>query len=388
MFKGKKTGKYLQLWVVFSISWFHIQYAQCQIINDFTTDGEGWYSWNDGAGGTPYLFHSVTGGNPGGYVYATDTSSGVWYFLGNSDFKNDLTDYYGCYLAYDIKIPNINYAIPTNYSEVLFQRNDGNTLEYNLGSAPTPNIWCSYVIVLLGSGWTWNSPGGTLATDADMLSTLADVKKLKIRAEFSGLDSEKDRLDNVAMVCDLTELPVEISSFELFDEGNRSAEVSWRTESELNCEGFIIEKSTNGLVFDSIGYIQGAGTTASPTDYLFYDNYFVANAYYRLREHKTTGRNFLGSLKYLNCKSNSELFTDIYPNPADRYAFLISNSSETVIAYEICSMNGLIYKRSAVSSYSGVWQTRIETSELPSGIYIANFYMEGRRESKLFEIQH
>ena len=388
MFKGKKTGKYFQLWIVFSISWFHIQYAQCQIINDFTTDGEGWYTWNDGAGGTPYLFQSLTGGNPGGYVYATDTSTGVWYFLGNSDFKNDLSEYYGCYLAYDIKIPGINYIIPTNYSEVLFQRNDGNTLEYNLGSAPTPNIWCSYVIVLLGSGWTWNSPGGTLATDADMLSTLSDVKKLKIRAEFSGLDEEKDRLDNVAMVCDLTELPVEITSFELAEDGNRSAEITWRTESELNCEGFIIEKSTNGLIFDSIGYVQASGTTTSPSDYIFYDNYFVSNAYYRLREHKTTGRNYLGALKYLNCKSDIELFTDIYPNPADRYAYLISNSSETVIAYEICSMNGLVYKRSAVSSYSGVWQTRIDVDELPSGIYVANFYMEGRRESKLFEIQH
>lgn len=373
--------------LVFIACVFYFHSVKGQIINDFTADNEGWYTWNNGAGGTPYLFYGATGGNPGGYVYATDTSSGVWYFLGNGDFKNDLSAYNGCYLLYDVKIPVINYIIPTAYSEVIIQRNDGNTLEYN-ASTPTANIWVSYSILLTGAGWTWNGPAGTLATDADMLSTLLSVKKIKIRAEFSGLDSEKDRLDNVTMTCDLAELPVVISSFDLYDEGNKTVDVRWRTESEIGCEGFVIEKSINGIVFDSIGYVYGQGTTESPTNYVFYDNYFVANAYYRLREHKSTGRNFLGKLKYLTCKTNTELFSDIYPNPAGEYAYLISNSPESVIAYEICSMNGVVYKRSAVSSYSGIWQTRIDVSDIPNGIYIANFYMNGRKESKLFEISH
>lgn len=379
---------YRHAWVLAFITLFlQLSSLNGQITNDFTADNEGWYTWNNGAGGTPYLFYGATGGNPGGYVYATDTSSGVWYFLGNSDFKNDLSAYNGCYLLYDVKIPTINYIIPTAYSEVIIQRNDGNTLEYN-GTTPTPNIWVSYSILLTGAGWTWNSPAGSVATDADMLSTLTSVKKIKIRAEFSGLDSEKDRLDNVVMTCDLVMLPVEISSFDLVDEGNRTAAITWRTESEFSCEGFIIEKSTNGFIFDSIGYVQGQGTSVSATDYAFYDNYFVANAYYRLREHKSTGRNFLGEVKHLHCKTDVELFTDIYPNPADNYVYLVSNSPESVIYYDVCGLNGLIYKSSVVSSNSGVWQSKIDVSDLPSGLYIANFYMDGRKESKLFEIQH
>ncbi|MEZ5015367.1 MAG: laminin B domain-containing protein [Chitinophagales bacterium] len=381
MGNATKSG-ILAIWLALAALSVH-----AQIIDDFSASQEGWYTWNDGAGGTPYLFYSPTGGNPGGHVYATDTSVGVWYFLGNSDFKNDVSEYNGCYLLYDIKIPTILVGIPTNYSEVILQRTDGNTLQYNT-ALPTVNVWCTFAIVLHGSGWTWNSPGGTAATDADMLSTLSDLKKLKIRAEFSGLDEETNHLDNVIMACDLTGLPVQISTFEVFDAGNRTAEITWRTESELDCDGFVIEKSTNGMVFDSIGYIPGQGTTESPTDYSFYDNYFVANAYYRLREHKTTGRNFLGDLRFLKSETNTEFFADIYPNPARDAIYLISNSPDPVIAYEICGTNGAIFKRSTIASYSGVWQTRIDVRDLPSGIYIANFYMDGKKESQLFEVTH
>ena len=55
-------------------------------------------------------------------------------------------------------------------------------------------------------------------------------------------------------------VPVELTSFTSAVDGNNVI-LSWSTASELNNQGFEIQRSTQGNEFASIGFVAGHGTT-------------------------------------------------------------------------------------------------------------------------------
>ena len=85
-------------------------------------------------------------------------------------------------------------------------------------------------------------------------------------------------------------LPVELVYFKgkTTDQGNH---LTWQTASELNNEGFEIERSTTGLDWQAIGFVKGSGTTQSAQDYTFMDTeLFSGTSYYRLKQVDFDGR--------------------------------------------------------------------------------------------------
>src|SRR5919199_3944315 len=73
----------------------------------FDTSGEGWTVKDYDAGkgilrtetSTPVF--SLTGGNPGGYIYHVDKTEGSWYFVAPDDFVQKLRNCYGQTLTFD-----------------------------------------------------------------------------------------------------------------------------------------------------------------------------------------------------------------------------------------------------------------------------------------------
>jgi hypothetical protein len=81
-----------------------------------------------------------------------------------------------------------------------------------------------------------------------------------------------------------TPLPVELSSFTGESEG-RSNLLKWGTATEKNNSHFELERSTNGVEWEKISTINGAGTTLQPQFYRSYDNEFEHTVnYYRLKQ--------------------------------------------------------------------------------------------------------
>ncbi|MGB0864738.1 MAG: WD40/YVTN/BNR-like repeat-containing protein, partial [Saprospiraceae bacterium] len=66
-------------------------------------------------------------------------------------------------------------------------------------------------------------------------------------------------------------LPVELTYFK-GENVNQANHLSWQTASEQNNEGFEIERSTNGTDWETIGFVQGNGTTLEVSDYEFIDD--------------------------------------------------------------------------------------------------------------------
>jgi hypothetical protein len=81
-----------------------------------------------------------------------------------------------------------------------------------------------------------------------------------------------------------TTLAVQLTDFSCHQE-ERSIEIKWRTESELNSDYFVLEKSEDGVQFHPFVQTKAQGNTSLPTDYIISDiTPETGINYYRLTE--------------------------------------------------------------------------------------------------------
>jgi len=79
-------------------------------------------------------------------------------------------------------------------------------------------------------------------------------------------------------------LPVELVSFTAQNKKGRIA-LAWATATEINNEGFEIERSTDGLQFETIAFVPGHGTTTAYHQYTYQDaQYPIGPVFYRLKQ--------------------------------------------------------------------------------------------------------
>jgi len=98
----------------------------------------------------------------------------------------------------------------------------------------------------------------------------------------------------------VAELPVSMLYFNV-DEHDSGVELLWATASETNNDRFEVERSLNGLTFETIGEVTGAGNSTSTVNYSFVDdNPHAGTSYYRLLQ-----VDFDGASEYSDTKSVS-----------------------------------------------------------------------------------
>lgn len=151
--------------------------------------------------------------------------------------------------------------------------------------------------------------------------------------------------------------------------------LNWNTLSELNNQGFVIEKKSTGEFYDSIGFIKGKGNSAVYNNYSFYDNEIIdgLSIYYRIKQ-----IDFDGKFDYSNevniVKSYADLF-EIYPNPA-RDILTLSNAFNGHA--ELINSLGDIFE---IEFFDGV----SDISEVKPGIYFIK--IEGQEPRKIVIIK-
>jgi hypothetical protein len=110
-------------------------------------------------------------------------------------------------------------------------------------------------------------------------------------------------------------LPIELISFEVFNEENQVV-LTWITASESNNSFFTIERSTDGLNYEALGYLDGAGNSTSQKVYQFMDQRPSRGLnYYRVKQ-----TDFNGQFSYTDIKSvfyEQSTATKFYPNPVE-----------------------------------------------------------------------
>jgi photosystem II stability/assembly factor-like uncharacterized protein len=194
---------------------------------------------------------------------------------------------------------------------------------------------------------------------------------------------------------DLTEIPVELTSFSAFVKGS-DVQLNWTTATETNNKGFEIQRSvrkdsfrrnqSEGLPleksgWEKIGFAAGYGTTSEPRIYSFTDNNLRNGTYsYRLKQ-----IDFDGLSKYSNTVDvtvNSPVQYSLnqnYPNPfnpSTEISFSLKTDAKvTINIYDILGqkVSSLINNKMNAGEHS----IRYDASDMPAGIYIYNLEVNG-----------
>lgn len=114
-------------------------------------------------------------------------------------------------------------------------------------------------------------------------------------------------------VCQVTTLPVELVSFSAKAVENR-VEIEWVTASERNNDYFTIERSKDGIDFEEVARVDGAGNSTSTLYYQSVDfNPYQGTSYYRLKQTDFDGQTKTFEAVSVNIQDLDML---VWPNPA------------------------------------------------------------------------
>lgn len=174
-------------------------------------------------------------------------------------------------------------------------------------------------------------------------------------------------------------VPVELTSFTGSVHGE-GVLLNWTTATELNNQGFDIERSASIQAWTKIGYVPGFGTTTEPRTYSFMDNQVATGHYnYRLKQ-----IDFDGTYAYSDevgvevdiTPSQYGLFQN-YPNPFNpttKIQFQVPQASDvSIVIYDMLGqeVKSLFAENVQAGNYSVDWNgTNDAGLKMSSGSYI------------------
>jgi len=169
-------------------------------------------------------------------------------------------------------------------------------------------------------------------------------------------------------------LPVELLSFTANTDLNKIS-LNWETATEVNNYGFEIERKTTGSEnWKKIAFVDGYGNSNSPKSYRYLDKSVTGGSKfeYRLKQIDNDGQyKYSDSIEVSITPMSFELLQN-YPNPFNsttNIQFTVSKTTELKI--NVYTILGEKVLTAAKGKYDpGFYRVKINTSGLPSGIYI------------------
>ncbi len=207
-----------------------------------------------------------------------------------------------------------------------------------------------------GAGFTSDDiPGGTTGT-----ITITGV--CFVNCVTNGIDAGL-----VGPMTDLT-LPVELVSFQAVKQ-NEEALLKWITATEINSDYFLVERSANGILFETLGSVSAAGNSTLAIDYSFTDrNPIIGVNYYRLKLVDQDGDYSYSQVEAVKFVSDN-LTLSIRPNLVSTKTTLTINQILTADAQvEILDMLGRKVMDTTIAK--GSFETEVDVQLLAPGQYI------------------
>ena len=170
-------------------------------------------------------------------------------------------------------------------------------------------------------------------------------------------------------------LPVSFISFHSFKIG-KTNNLEWSTGSETNNSGFEIQRSTDAVNFEKIGFVKSlsaTGNSSSRLDYTFTDyNPVGLRQYYRLKQTDFDGTSKYSAVVLVTREAPTALqLTHVYPNPS-RESLYINTASPTKMELQllVIDLGGRVVGKKQVSAEIGNNGFDIPVAHLASGTYI------------------
>ncbi|MBL3656618.1 T9SS type A sorting domain-containing protein [Fulvivirga sediminis] len=158
---------------------------------------------------------------------------------------------------------------------------------------------------------------------------------------------------------------------------NNMVKIAWATGSELNNDFFTIERSIDGLTFQEIGKVDGAGNSAETIEYNFED-YSPNNGvnYYRVKQTDFDGKYDYSVLVHIFNEQVRSLEVTAYPNPAtDQLNVRVDGFGSEEVMIQLTDSRGMnVFSQTYDANFDNV--AKMDVSRFEKGIYIVTLKSE------------
>jgi hypothetical protein len=170
-----------------------------------------------------------------------------------------------------------------------------------------------------------------------------------------------------------TPLPISLLQFDAYPVVQR-VEIIWSTATEINNDYFTIERSKDGITFEELMTVEGAGNSNQILYYKEFDeNPFDGISYYRLKQTDFDGQFSYSDIRVVNFNKpmlNSGIF--VYPNPVVGNGLFIKNGmlQDHQIELKLIDLLGqVIQENKLIVNTAGDAQFIELKQQLSAGVY-------------------
>lgn len=169
-------------------------------------------------------------------------------------------------------------------------------------------------------------------------------------------------------------MPVELVSFDATCDNN-AVNLTWTTASETDNDYFTIERTTNGIDYEIVGTVGGAGNSDVAHSYSFVDDQPLnGTSYYTLRQTDFDGQFERFRLITVNCSNAHAL--SVYPNPGE--GIFVVDGAQPDSAIIVTDVLGQAVLQTTMTGT----KTQLDLSDQPAGIYFIRTNLSGGMVTK------
>lgn len=170
-------------------------------------------------------------------------------------------------------------------------------------------------------------------------------------------------------------LPVSLLYFTATLSDKSSFVLKWTTTSESNSRDFQIERSVDGINFETLTTIPAAGNSNTNRNYTSTDRNLPAGIiYYRLKQTDLDNKYEYSQIEKVVFEYGSGSIT-AGPNPAiDHVMLFMQYEPEIRSSYQLFSLDGKVVAQERVKANA----SRINMSNLPSGTYLLKLIRDNK----------
>jgi Secretion system C-terminal sorting domain len=163
-------------------------------------------------------------------------------------------------------------------------------------------------------------------------------------------------------------LPIVLSDFNALLKNNNTVLLSWVTSEGANINDFEVQRSTNGINWNTIGTVASSDNFSTETPYSFADvNPANGVNYYRLIIQNWDGSWTYSPIKLVTLSSITGI--TVFPNPANNIINVSVGNPGSELIIRLISSSGQVLQ-SSVSNGAGNSISSMNISNYPSGIYL------------------
>lgn len=194
---------------------------------------------------------------------------------------------------------------------------------------------------------------------------------------FSYVTKDPNIEGNPQFTATAAALPVEMVSFAASarDQGwGYEVALNWKTASESNNFGFEVHRSQDGICFEKIGFLSGAGSTTASQSYTFYDkNVSTGRYYYRLKQIDQDGQaKTTDALEVTLAAPERYELSQNFPNPFNPRTEILFKVKEEgnvqLVVYDLLGRQVATLVNETLAA--GIHKVTFDGRSLPSGMYL------------------